>query len=325
MSKKVLVLGCTGSGKSSLINYIFKSDVAYTSDRADCATRTLDEYVGNIGAFHVSIVDTPGMARTLINIARSGYSTYDLILHVVRSGRISSSDQLYNDLVKNICKDVPRVVVLNSTSEKWSQNNSAFVLSATHANSIVGPYNLRDCTNADDGLLTDIENLLEIATIPKSLTGDLLTLGEEIYIEHVRTGKYLSNKRRWFCGSRVCLSNTRRPFTLKDIGYLTSAIVCLDRNVVILNNDGKALCTTEKHLSYAEYQPGQGAWTIKPKNGDNNIHFSESVYIKSEKEGYLSVNKDGDVTMRAEPDEWIIILEGMIIVDLYTKYDAAKQ
>ncbi len=322
--KKVLVIGSSGSGKSSLINCVLGRDIAHTSNGISCTTKTLDKYIDEVGAFTISFIDTPGMSGSLINVARYSKNAYDLVLHVVRAGRISSSHEIYNDYARKICENIPRVVVLNDEEkcEKWLKRNYEDLSTILDVATIVGPYDLSDIEDGHE-LRKCITKLLEEQRgEPKALRGDLLVLGDTVCLKHVATGHYISKKRKVFgVSSRPHLSKRPYYFTAKDDGFLCSGVVSPKRDIALWNNNGDSLCTTKKNrLSYKNFRH-YGEWTVCPQEGVDDVQFDDVVHVKSEGCGYLSAQDNGRVVMKKEPDEWIFVLQWRVPMVCHIRYD----
>jgi GTPase Era involved in 16S rRNA processing len=64
MTKRLLVLGLTGAGKSSFINTLFQADIAPVDDFAAC-TQTVKEYKWTHKNEELVLVDSPGFGDTL--------------------------------------------------------------------------------------------------------------------------------------------------------------------------------------------------------------------------------------------------------------------
>lgn len=141
-----MIIGQSGSGKSSLVNMIAQRDVAVISgSTVGCTTESQSYNVEKVGEFNIRLWDTAGLneanqgsvasAVAIANICKlvdelQAHSTgLSLIIYCVR-GRIQEATVMGYNMIRSICNDdVPLALVVtgleNEAREGWWDDNQA--------------------------------------------------------------------------------------------------------------------------------------------------------------------------------------------------------
>lgn len=327
MDKKVniLLMGVTGSGKSSVVNLLANKEVTETGSGGLSVTTTMERHSIKCDDLTMEITDTGTDFSDFITHTQTVNPSYNLVLYVLSQGPASGGWRAQMDFIKQtLGKDIPILAVINNCENQnpmntWGEQNRKFLSNCFGPHSVCitalehSDYlNLEEKRKESRCLLIDSIKKLSDKSYP--FRHNLIYPNRKVYLKHKTTGLYMRKSKYDWGYPYVSIDSSPQEFLLNTNNtYCEFLPANYNQALTIEDGEGNAIYEPPAplHVSYEKKnsRSDRHNWIIQKANNDDFLHGGSEVMICNQKwqNSYLSESTDHCVRGSGNSDIWIII------------------
>ena len=323
---KILLMGITGSGKSSVVNLLANEYIAKTSNSYLSTTTEVETYSITCDNLNLEITDVGTELENFITYAKTVKPEYHLVLHIMEMGRLKDPHINQVKYVREtLGKDIPILVAINkcegeSPLNAWVERNYDFIAEnmSSHLIGITaiekGEYSILE-EQKQESRRALIDSIRKLSFRSYPFRCDLIYSKQIVYFMHKRTGLYLSEDKDFTGRLYASLQPFPKEFILTDqYRWDTYLSIKYDESLSIEDTNGCVMSESLlSNISYdkrdSEMMNDYQKWIITKRTNDSLLHNGSEVLIHNQKwqNSYLSVTDTIWVKGSDKQDTWIII------------------
>lgn len=299
-----LILGRSGSGKSSLVNLLTGTQIAETSDSALPVTQLCSKYQVKLKNMEFTLTDTCSKISNMLLYLRDNNCQYNFIIYCITKGRLSMDDSDLFNIIQECIGNVPILLVVTDAGDAGLTKNKNYLLYVSKSRDICRINVNEPEIDATNVLIDKIINLSNGPMF--RLCKDLIWLDREIIISSSDSNTYISDKDNY-------LHLQSQPMRYKiRLCKNDLVLLCADTTLLITDSEGNT-CLYETYNSYVyrsklsdddEYK-----WKItKSQKKESIIKSTDNVHIGNVKwkNNYWNFDEGHYITCTDKLSKWKI-------------------